>query len=152
MSDNILDFVNKRKQTIEEKRRAFERLMFQNLLGVYSVIDQDGIIYPVSLIDISHSGCLFQVPWTPGRDQAIENGSELDLRIYFTKKSYIPAIVNIRYHQEYVDKSGRVYMRYGCEFDQSISSFEALKHFIMFLYKFAEHSVIDQGDIKHFFL
>jgi hypothetical protein len=46
---------------------------------------------------------------------------------------------------------GTSYMQYGCEFDKAAPSFGALQSFIDFIYKFAEHSVIDKGDTKVYF-
>jgi len=86
MTDKVLNFVEKRKETIEKKRRSFERLMFQNVLGCYSVMDSNGLIQPVTLVDISHTGCLFQVPWNVKNDAKLTAGTELTLRMYFTKK------------------------------------------------------------------
>lgn len=152
MVDKPLDFMAKRKETIENKRRNFERLLFNNLLGAYSVVDQAGTIYPVSLVDISPDGCLFQVPWNRKTDKKIDKDHETTLRMYFTKKSFVPVVVNVKYGNEYIDDNGHVFMRYGCIFDKSLPSFDAMKSFIDFLYKFAEHSAIDRGDNKAFFL
>ena len=87
MTDKVLDFVGKRKETVEKKRRSFERLLFQNFLGAYSVIHEADSIYPVTLVDISNDGCLFQVPWDAKRNKKIDIETELTLRMYFTKKS-----------------------------------------------------------------
>ena len=152
MSDKVLDFVKKRKENIEEKRRNFERIMFDNVMGTYSVIDKEGSIYPVTLIDISNTGCLFEVPWNLENDEKFKKGTEIPMRMYFTKQSYIPVIVRIKYGKEFVDKDGQTYMRYGAKFDTTTASFDALKSFIDFLYKFAEHSTIDKGDAKVYFL
>mgnify|MGYP003608461181 FL=1 len=148
----ILDFTSKRKEVVEQKRRSFERVLFQNFLGVYSVIDVSGVIHPISLVDISQEGCLIQIPWNFKKDAKFPQDYEVTLRLYFTKQSYIPAVVKVKHGTEYVDENGHTYMRYGCEFDQSVGSFEALKSFIDFVYKFAEHSTIDKGDIKVFYL
>lgn len=151
MTSKVLDFQGKRQQAIEEKRRSFERIVFQNFLGAYAVIDQDGTIYPVTLVDVSKTGCLFQVPWNPKADKKFGEGTEVGMRMYFTSASYIPVSLEVKYGKEYVDEHGDTYMQYGCEFDQSFQSFEALKHFIEFLYKFAEHSVVDRGEVKTYF-
>lgn len=152
MADKLLDFVEKRKENVEKKRRSFERILFQNFLGAYSVINENGTIYPVTLVDISQDGCLFQVPWNPGRDKKFADDLELSMRMYFTKKSYIPVILKVKYGKESIGEDGRTYMHYGCEFDKSMSSFEAMSNFINFLYSFAEHSSIDKGDQKVYFL
>ena len=148
MTDKVLDFATKRKENIEEKRRNFERVMFQNFLGCYTVIQREGVIYPVELVDMSSDGCLFQIPWDVKSGTKFEKGTEFTLRFYFTNKSYIPVIVESKYGSEFVDNVGDTYMRYGCEFDKSYPTFEALKPFIEFMYKFAEHSAIDKGDTK----
>ncbi len=148
----ILDFSTKRKEVVEQKRRSFERVLFQNFLGVYSVIDTAGGIFPITLVDISPEGCLIQVPLQFRKEESPAAGTEVPLRLYFTKQSYISAVVKIKHATEYTDDSGQTFMRYGCEFDKTASSFEALKSFIDFVYKFAEHSRIDKGDRKVFYL
>ena len=152
MADSVLDFTEKRKENIEKKRRQFERVLFNNFLGAYTVVDQGGSIYPVSLVDISRDGCLFQVPWNIEKDTKFEKDHELTMRIYFTKESFIPVVMNIKYSREFVDEDGLVYMQYGSEFDSSMPSFQAIESFIEFMYKFAEHSSQDKGSRKVYFL
>ena len=151
MSDfKILDFNKKKAETIEQKRRAFNRIVFQNFLGAYSVIDDNGSIYPVMMVDIAGDGCSFQVPWSP-KDKKLAQDFEVQMRMYFTDKSYIPVIMNVRHAKEVVGKDGNTYMQYGCEFDKTSQTFEAMQSFIDFIYKFAEHSAIDKGDTKVYF-
>jgi hypothetical protein len=152
MADKLLDFVSKRKKTIEQKRRSFERVLFQNFLGAYTVLDTQGSVYPVELVDVSHEGCLFQIPWNPAKDKKFEENTEFTMRMYFTKKSYIPVVVNIKYGKELIEEDGTTHMQYGCEFDTSLPSFDAMKNFIDFVYSFAEHSTIDKNEKKVFFL
>ena len=152
MADKVLDFGKKREEYIEKKRRSFERILFQNFLGAYSVISNDGSVYPVTLVDISHEGCLFEVPWDPKSDVAYSQGEEVAMRIYFTKGSYIPVTVTVRHSVEAIGTDGQIHMQYGCKFDKSVPSFEVLNNFINFLYSFAEHSTIDKGDQRSFFL
>ncbi len=146
----VLDFNKKKAETIEQKRRAFNRIVFQNFLGAYSVIDDNGSIYPVMMVDIAGDGCSFQVPWSP-TDKKLPQDFEVNMRMYFTDKSYIPVIMNVRHSKEVVGKDGNTYMQYGCEFDKSVPTFEAMQSFIDFIYKFAEHSAIDKGDTKVYF-
>lgn len=148
----VLDFTAKREENIEHRRRAVERIMFDNFLGTYSVIDESGSIYPIKILDISRNGCLFQVPFNKGTDKKFQKGEEYILRLYFTKASYIPAHVKVKYIEDTTSKDGKDYVSYGCEFDTSVASFEALDSFIDFLYKFAEHSAVDKGDSKVYFL
>lgn len=148
----VISFQDKRSENIEKKRRSFERVLFQNFLGAYTVIDDDGTVYPVTLVDISHDGCLFQIPWNAKTDKPLSEGTEIKMRMYFTKHSYIPVIVNVKRGSEYRADDGQTYMNYGCEFDQSMPTFNAMKEFINFMYSFAEHSVVDRGDARSYFL
>jgi hypothetical protein len=147
----VLDFNKKKADTIEQKRRAFNRIVFQNFLGAYSVIDDNGSIYPVTMVDIAGDGCSFQVPWNPSRDKKLASGFEVNMRMYFTDKSYIPVIMNVRHGKEVLGSDGITYMQYGCEFDKTVATFEAMQSFIDFIYRFAEHSAIDKGDTKVYF-
>jgi hypothetical protein len=152
MSDNnLVDFGSKRKKNVEQKKRQFERVLLNNFLGCYSVLDQNGTIYPVSLVDISQDGCMFQVPHTKNGDNMFKAETEITLRLYFTKDSYIPAVVKIKYGHEHFEK-GTEFVRYGCQFDQSVPSFSALKSFVEFISHFAEYSCVDKGDAKVYFL
>ena len=153
MSDKkIFSFEEKRKQSIESKRRQFERVMFDEFLGVYSVIDDDGTSYPIKLVDISKEGCLFQVPMSKNAHKQFKSGVDLTLKIYFTKHSYIPAVVKIKHTQEYVDSNNNAFLRCGSVFDTSLPSFEALSQFIKFIYQYAEFSCVDKGEKKTYFL
>jgi hypothetical protein len=148
---NVLDFNKKKADIIEQKRRAFNRIVFQNFLGAYSIIDENGSIYPVTLIDIAGDGCSFQVPWNPLKDKKLTQDFEVHMRMYFTNASYVPVIMSVRHAKEVLDQNGSLQMQYGCEFDKSVPTFEAMQSFIDFLYKFAEHSAIDKGDTKVYF-
>lgn len=154
MSDDkkVVDFNEKRKKNIEQKRRTFERVVFQEFLGVYSVIDDQGAGYPIKLLDISSEGCQFQVPFSMKAKNQFKAGTELTLKLFFTKGSYLPAVVTIRHASEYIDQQGDAWLRLGSEFDTSLPSFKALESFIAFIYQYAEFSCIDKGESKVFFL
>ena len=118
----------------------------------YAEIDEAGTKYAVKLIDISKEGLQFQVPVGPDQKNPLKNQKEVMLRIYFTKDDYLPVTLFLRHHKEYIDERGEAYFRYGCEFNQSLPSFEAVKSFIEFIYKFAEYSCIDKGESQVYFL
>ncbi|MFZ9002190.1 MAG: PilZ domain-containing protein [Bacteriovoracaceae bacterium] len=148
----VLDFVEKRSQNIEEKRQGFERILFRNILGTYTLLDNEGTIYPVKLIDVSRSGCMFEIPWNHKKDKRYEKEEEIKMRMYFSEKSFIPVLVKIKYSMEKIEGGGKAFMRYGCEFDKSLTSFKALESFIDFLYNFAEYSTVDHNEIKSYFV
>ena len=154
MSDDkkVVDFNEKRKQSIEQKRRTFERVVFQEFLGVYTVIDDQGSSYPIKLVDISGEGCQFQVPFSLKAKNQFKSGTETTLKFFFTKGSYIPAVVTVRHATEYIDKNGDAWLRLGGEFDTSLPSFKALSTFIDFIYQYAEFSCLDKGESKVYFL
>lgn len=154
MSENkkVVDFNQKRKETIEQKRRSFERVVFQEFLGVYTVVDDQGSSYPVKLVDISKDGCQFQLPFSLKAKNQFKSGTEVTLKLFFTKGTYIPAVVTVRHASEYVDQQGDAWLRLGSEFDTSLPSFKALSHFIEFMYHYAEFSCVDKGESKVYFL
>lgn len=155
MSDDkkVFDFNEKRKKSIEQKRRTFERVVFQDFLGVYTVIDdQGGAGYPIKLLDISSDGCQFQVPFSLKAKNQFKSGTEVTLKLYFTKGSYLPAVVTVRHATEYIDQQGDAWLNLGGEFDTAIPSFKALSSFINFIYQYAEFSCLDKGESKVFFL
>lgn len=152
MSDNnkVFDFTAKRKKNIENKRRQFERVMFEEFLGVYSVIDDHGASHPVGLVDISGDGCLFQVPFSEKAKNLFKANADVTLKLYFSKTSFLPVVVQVKHCTEHVDQRGDTYWRCGGEFDTSLPSFEALKSFIDFIYKYAEFSCKDSGNKVYF--
>ncbi|MCY4644656.1 MAG: PilZ domain-containing protein [Bacteriovoracales bacterium] len=143
MAGKIIDFVQKRKESIEKKRRNFERIMFQNLLGHYSVVNRAGDLLPIEIVDISKRGMLFQILRMSHDEKEFEKNKELSLRLYFTKDSYLPVMVKVKHATPFIDQLGEGFMRYGCEFQQEHQSLRALEAFIDFIYKFAEHSSED---------
>ncbi len=150
--NNVINFQQKRKENVEKKRRSFERVLFNNFLGAYTVISADNTVYPISLVDISHDGCLFEIPWNEKTDTPMEADTEVKMRMYFTKHSYIPVIVTTKRAEIHHGDDGNTYMRYGCEFDKSMPTFKAMSEFINFMYSYADQSVIDHGDARSYFI
>jgi hypothetical protein len=148
----LLDFVEKRKELIEERRQGFERLMFKNLLGAYAVLEENNEISPLNLVDISYSGCGLEIPFSKTAKERFERGNQIKIRMYFTKNSFILSIAEVMYATEIIDLNGKKVLRLGCQFDKSITSYAALNSFIDFLYKFAKFATHDDGATKAFFI
>ena len=145
MSSNIIDFVSKRKELIEKKRRRFERILFQDIFRIETSIATQGEeeSCPVDVIDVSHGGCLFRIAEGEAPD-FIKVGSELKLKMYFTDNNHLPISVSIKRTRQYVETDGRPYREYGCKFENvEGKSFQAMKDFINFLHKYAECSTVD---------
>jgi hypothetical protein len=153
MSDaKIIDFGKKKAENIEQKKRQFERILFSEFVGCYSVVDDNGTVYPIDLVDISAKGCMVEVPKAHNPDKQFLIDSEVKIRLYFTKKSYIPVVFKIRHRKETVNDKGKVVVRYGGEFDTTLPSFQAVESFIKFVYQFAAHSRIEEEGNKVYFL
>jgi hypothetical protein len=154
MSDDkkVVDFNQKKKEAIEQKRRQFERVVFKEFLGVYTVIDDHGTSLPIKLVDISKEGCQIQLPFSAKAKATFSSEKEIELKLFFTKGSYLPAIVTIRHASEYIDEDGDAWLRLGCAFDTSLPTFKPLAHFIDFIYQYAEYSCIDHTTSKVYFL
>lgn len=148
----VIDFQAKRNESIEKKKRSFERVLFTEFLGSYAEIDENGTKYKVSMVDISQDGCLFQIPFTEGAREHFKSDTELVVRVYFTQDDFLPLHVNVRHVNEHVNERGDACLRFGGEFDKTMPSFKAFEPFIDFIYKFAEFSCIDKGESKVYFL
>jgi hypothetical protein len=154
MSDEkkVVDFNKKRQENIEQKRRTFERVVFQEFLGVYTVVDDQGTSFPIKLLDVSKDGLQFQLPFSLKAKNQFKSGTEVTMKLFFTKGSYIPAVVTVRHASEYIDKDGSAWLRLGGTFDTSLPSFKAVASFIDFIYQYAEFSCLDKGESKVYFL
>lgn len=148
----VIDFESKRQESIEKRKRSFERVLFSEFLGSYAEIDQNGTKFDVTMVDISRDGCLFQIPFSETSRNHFKDKDEVTVRVYFTKDDFLPLSVSIKHFNEYIDERGEACLRFGGEFDKSLPSFQAFKPFIEFIYKFAEYSCIDKGESKVYFL
>ena len=149
-SRDVVDIGEFRSKKLEERRRNVERILFRNLLGVYSVIEGEALA-GVQLIDISQAGMAFQTPWRPGQDRPFQVGDQITLRLYFGQETFLPCGVKIKNSQEVLE-AGQTYLRYGAELDKEFKSFEAVSAFIDFIYKYAEHGKPEDGRMKLLFV
>ena len=148
----VIDFQAKRRESIEKRKRSFERVLFSEFLGSYAEIDDQGTKFDVTMVDISREGCLFQIPFADSSLKFFKNSKEVTVRIYFTKEDFLPLAVQLKHINEYVDERGNAHIRFGGEFDKTLPSFQAFEPFIEFIYKFAEYSCVDKGESKVYFL
>lgn len=148
----VIDFQAKREESIEKRKRSFERVLFSEFLGSYAEIDENGTKFNVMMVDISREGCLFQVPFSKGSLEHFQKQDNITVRVYFTKDDFLPLDIDMKHINEYIDERGDAYIRIGGEFDQNAPSFKAFQPFIEFLYKFAEFSSVDRGESKVYFL
>jgi hypothetical protein len=153
MSDsNVYDFNQKRKQSIEQKRRTFERVVFDEFLGVDAIVDDNETGFPVKLIDISTDGLQFQIPYGLKVSQTFRVDTDFTLKLFFSKNSYLPVLVKIRHVKEFVDQKGDKYWRCGAVFDKALPSYQAVLSLAEFIKKYAEFSRTDSISHKVYFL
>ncbi len=136
----IVDLSSYRKNRDEERRREYERVLFNRVLGVYSFAEKSGL-HHVEVCDISFSGIRFKEerPEVP-----LKLGQKIALRFYFTPNSYLRLVVDVKRVNPF-QEDGREGLEYGCELDKNTKSYEALKQLISFMYKYAEIACEDEN-------
>lgn len=152
MTAKVISFNKKRQENIEKKKRQFERVLFSEFVGAYTELDggQQGI-FALQVIDISQTGCLLAVEDQENFEKVFKQNATLRLRFYFTKKSFIPAEVKVM-RTEKTMVGGKKYYHIGCEFDENLPSYQAIRAMVGFMYQYAEHSCNDGQEKRVFFL
>lgn len=145
----VVDFSRVREKRLEEKRKNTERIFFENLLSVYSVIGQSKM-FPVQLIEVSEDGCSFQVPYNP-KEPWPRDAKEMPLRLYFSRETYLEVIVDIKNSRHTIEKNQR-WMRVGCTVAKNTQSYPAYQQFVKFLKLYSEQAHRDRGDMTIFYL
>lgn len=142
----IVDLASYRKNKTDERRREYERILFNRILGVYSFLEQTGLNH-VEILDISYSGIKFredrpEVPLTIGQ--------KIALRFYFTPSSYLRLVVEIKRVTPF-DEAERKGLEYGCELDRTTKSYEVLHKLVGFMETYSEVACQDSHPPMLFF-
>jgi hypothetical protein len=139
-ADKIVDLADYRKEKSEERRREYERVLFNRILGVYSFAEKTGL-HHVEVVDISYSGIKF-------REERPENplkvGQKIALRFYFTPSSYLRLVVDVKRVKPFQEED-REGLEYGCELDKNTKSYDVIRQLIGFMYKYSEIACQDQN-------
>lgn len=144
MSDTkVVSFSKRQAEKQEVIRREYERILYKQLLGGYTVIENLGL-KAVEIKDISKSGCLFVMDPVDG---AYKVGEEIDFRFYFSANTYVPAKLRI-VRAEKADDGYGPYWQYGCTFDQSFQSYPVIEKFVEFLETYGKSAREDKGEKK----
>ncbi len=146
----VVDFAQVREQKLEEKRRRYERILFQHLFSVYTVMGRSKLA-PVELIDVSEAGCAFQIPYDPKAPWPTDADQSVPLRLYFTQDTYLEVLVRVQNSRPCITDKGR-FTRYGCLVDTSTTSYPAYQQFVGFLKLYGETAHRDMGDMTVFYL
>jgi hypothetical protein len=135
MSDSpnkVVQFSEVRKEKQEILKREYERVLFNRILGAYTVVDKLGL-KPVEMRDISKSGCSFRTPYEDG---AFSVGEELEFRFYFSNTTFLPIKLVVKRVVPAIEGQMKYY-DHGCSFDQEMSTFQAIEKFVEFINAYA---------------
>lgn len=136
----IIDLDDYRKNKSEERRREYERVLFNRILGVYSFAEKSGI-HHVEVVDVSYSGIKFR---EERPDAPLKEGQKIALRFYFTPSSYLRLVVDVKRVTPFKEDD-REGLEYGCQLDKNTKSYEVIKQLIGFMYKYAEVACQDSS-------
>ncbi len=106
----IVDLNDYRKNKTEERRREYERVLFNRILGVYSFAEKTGL-HHVEVDDISFSGIKFK---EVRPEKPMHSGQRVALRFYFTPSSYLRLVVEVKRVMPFMEED-REGLEYGCE-------------------------------------
>lgn len=129
-----------RKNKNEERKREYERILFNRILGVYSFAEKTGLKH-IEVADISYTGIKFreEKPENP-----LQTGQKIALRFYFTPTSYLRLVVEAKRVTPFEEKD-RQGLEYGCEIDKDTKSYQVIQQLISFMYKYAEVACQDEN-------
>lgn len=136
----VVDLERFRKNKNEERRREYERVLFNRILGVYSFAEKN-VLQHIEVIDISYSGVKFREE-NPERPLRAEE--KVALRFYFTPSSYLRVIVDVKRAIPFKDED-REGVEYGCQLDKTTKSYEVIRELIAFMYKYSETACQDHN-------
>lgn len=130
---SIVDLTAYRKNRDEQRKREYERVLFNRILGVYSFAEKAKLNH-VEVIDISFSGVRFRevAPEAP-----LKVGQSIALRFYFTPSSFLRLILEVKRVNEFEDGE-RKGLEYGCQLDKETKSFAVIQELVNFMQKYAE--------------
>lgn len=138
--ERVIDLNNYRREKNEEKRREYERVLFNRILGVYSFAEKTGL-HHVEVMDISYSGIRFR---EEKPEHPLKSGQKIALRFYFTPSSYLRLLVEVKRVIPF-EEEGHNGLEYGCELDKLTKSYEVINELVSFMYKYAEVACQDQN-------
>jgi hypothetical protein len=145
-NSKVVDLSEFRKNKNEERRREYERVLFNRVLGVYSFVEKTGL-HHVEVVDISLSGIRIR---EEKPEVALKAGTKAAFRFYFTPSTYLRLLVEIKRTTAFREnhKEG---LEYGCEIDKGTKSYEVLHELIDFMQKYSEVACHDDNPPMIFF-
>ena len=142
----IIKLADYRKNKNEERRREYERILFNRILGVYSFAEKEGL-HHIEVVDMSFSGLKF-VEERP--ENVFKKGDKIALRFYFTPSSFLRLVLTISRINPY-DENGRNGLEYGCSFDKGTKSYKVIHQLVSFMQVYSEVACRDHNPPMIFF-
>lgn len=127
----------------EDLRREYERILFGRILGCYTIAETTGM-RAVEVVDISKSGISFKMD---PKGSFYNLDEDVDLRLYFSAKTYLACRVNVKRAIEVPETEGKMW-HYGCTFDTSLKSYVVVERLIDFIVAYSEQARKEDGSEK----
>ncbi|MEI7440707.1 MAG: PilZ domain-containing protein [bacterium] len=146
MSDNegkLIQIGEVRTAKQEDLKREYERILFGRILGCYTIAETTGM-KAVEIVDISKSGISFKMD---PKGSFYNIGEDVDLRLYFSAKTYLAVKVNVKRVQENEENS-RNHFLYGCTFDTTLKSYSVIDKLVDFITSYSEQARKEDGTEK----
>ena len=124
----------------DDLRREYERILFGRILGCYTIAQSMGM-KAVDIVDISEAGISFKMD---PKGSFYNVGEEVDLRLYFSAKTYLPIKVNVKRASELENEKDM--WVYGCTFDTDMKAHSVIKALIEFIKAYSEHAKKEDGN------
>ncbi|MEZ4814217.1 MAG: PilZ domain-containing protein [Bdellovibrionota bacterium] len=123
----------------DDLRREYERILFGRILGCYTIAQTTGM-KAVEIVDISKSGISFKMD---PKGSFYNVGEEVDLRLYFSAKSYLPIKVKVKRASQLED-SDKMWL-YGCTLDTTLKAHKVIETLVDFIAAYSEQAKQDDG-------
>ena len=153
MSDGegkLIQIGDLREAKQSDLRREYERILFGRILGCYTIAATTGM-KGVEVMDISKSGISFKMD---PKGSFYNVGEEVDLRLYFSAKTYLPIRVKVKRADQLDEVGGhgpeeksKLWL-YCCSFDSTLKSYQAIEQLIDFIKVYSENAKQEDGHEK----
>lgn len=143
---SVIDLMAYRKNKNDQRRREYERVLFNRILGVYSFAEKAGL-HHVEIVDMSLSGIRFR---EEKPEQPYRVGDKVSLRFYFTPSSYLKVIATVKRAAPF-EEDGISGIEYGCVLDRETKSYKVVSKLITFMEDYIETACQDPQPPAIFF-
>ncbi len=127
----------------DDLKREYERILFGRILGCYTIAATTGM-KAVEVVDISKSGLSFKMD---PKGSFYNVGEDVDLRLYFSAKTYLPIKVNVKRASQVEEGEGKMWL-YGCTLDTTLHAHKVIETLVDFIAAYSEQAKKEDGHEK----